>query len=113
MNITVHSARGARLFNFSGDSKVADVVKEAVRAFGFPATQPYGLLLSCNTSTPLRSDQSLASYDIGDGLTFFLTMTGCDALEGDYGGTIHPDTQSCERQEGGEFEQVLTASSTK
>jgi len=96
MKITVHSTRGPRWFTFSEDSSIAEVVKEVVTAFDFPPTHHYGMLLSCNTSTPLRSDRTLRSYDIRDGSTLFLTITGCGATVSDCAGIIHMDSEQCD-----------------
>lgn len=77
MNITIHSARGLRPFTFPEDAGVAEAVEEAVRTFDFPPAYHYGLLLSCNTCTPLDTSRAFASYDIRDGAMLFLTITSC------------------------------------
>ena len=96
MKITVHSTRGPRWFTFFEGSSIAEVVKEVVVAFDFPPTHHYGMLLSSNTSTPLRSDRTLRSYDIPDGSTLFLTITDCSSMVSDCAGTIHMDSERCE-----------------
>jgi hypothetical protein len=78
MKTTVHSARGQRLFAFSGDPLVEEAIEKAVEFFEFPLCHRYGLLLTGNTSTPLRSDRTLGSYGIYDGSTLFLTIESCD-----------------------------------
>jgi hypothetical protein len=77
MKIEIQSTRGRESFTFPDGTKVAEAVKEAVRAFNFPAVHHYGLLLSGNTSTPLDTDRTLTSYNIRDGAVLFLTITLC------------------------------------
>jgi len=77
VKITVHSTRGIRQFTFVKDVVAGAATAEAVRAFEFTPDNDYGLLLSCNTSTPLRNDRPLESYSIQDGATLFLTTTAC------------------------------------
>lgn len=71
------SDAGRRPFTFREDAEVAEAVQAAVRAFDFPSAHHYGLLLSCNTSTPLDAGRTLPSYDIRDGAVLFLTITSC------------------------------------
>lgn len=80
MKVTIQSTRGIRQFAFVKDVVVGAVTAEAVRAFEFATDNNYGLLLSCNTSTPLRNDRSLESYSIQDGATLFLTATACHTV---------------------------------
>ena len=82
MNVTVYSKHGPGLFDFPGDTPIAEVVKKAVETFDLPLRHHYGLLLSCNASTPLHSDRTLGSYDVRDGSTLFLTITRCGAAGG-------------------------------
>lgn len=79
MNVTVRSTRGQKSFSFTEDLQVAEAVKQAARAFDFPPDQRYDLLLSCNATTPLRPDRNLASYDILDGSTLFLSIASSGA----------------------------------
>lgn len=77
MKVTICSTRGRELFSFSKEAKVEEAVRDAVRVFDFPTAHRYGLLLSCNTSTPFDANRTLASYEIHDGAVLFLTITGC------------------------------------
>lgn len=74
MTITVVSPRGTKLFTFPGDLHVSEAVKEIVKAFDLSTAYDYGLLLSCNASTPLRPDLTLAAYDIRDGSSLYFTI---------------------------------------
>lgn len=77
MKIRIQSTRGRESFTFPEEVKVEEAVQEVVPAFGFAPLHYYGLLLSGNTSTPLDSNRTLASYDIHDGANVFLTITSC------------------------------------
>jgi hypothetical protein len=77
VKIEIHSTRGIRPFTFGADVTAGAATAEAVRAFDFSPDNEYGLLISGNTSTPLRNDRTLASYSIPHGATLFLTITGC------------------------------------
>ncbi len=77
MEITIHSTRGIRQFTFGQDVTLGAVTAEAARAFDFSPNNEYGLLLSCNTSTPLQDERTLESYSILEGATLFFTVTGC------------------------------------
>jgi len=80
VKITIHSTRGIRFFDFGRDVTVGAATAEGARAFDFPPDDEYGLLLSCNTSTPLRYDRTLESYPIQDGATLFFTTTACHSF---------------------------------
>lgn len=80
MKITIHSTRGIKGFAFGEGVTAREATAAAVRVFGFPPENRYGLLLSCNTSTPLRDEQRLESYATLDGATLFLTLMDCHAF---------------------------------
>ena len=80
MKISIHSTRGIRLFTFDEDVTAGAATAEATRAFDFPPDDEYGLLLSGNSSTPLRYDRTLKSYSIQDGTTLFLTAIACHSF---------------------------------
>ncbi len=77
MTVSIHSARGLKLFAFNSDTKVAEITQRAAEAFEFPPAYRCGLLLSGNTSTPLDDRRTLAFYNISDGATLFFTVISC------------------------------------
>lgn len=66
------------MLTFPGDPLVGEVVTTATQAFDFERLNRYGLLLSCNATVPLRSDQTLSSYGIENGSTLFFAIISCD-----------------------------------
>ena len=78
IKIVIQSTRGKKDFSFLKLAKIADVIKEAVDAFGFKFTpgDRFELVLATKPGEPLQSQQTLASYQITDGEVLTLTAVG-------------------------------------
>lgn len=69
-------ARGTKSFSFPKQTKVSEVITQAVAAFGFAAGDNFELMLSTNTDEALQPERPLVSYGIKDGDVLILTATG-------------------------------------
>ena len=76
LDITIQSTRGTKDFSFPKETKVADVITQAVAAFGFAPGDKFELVLASNPGEPLQPERPLVSYHITDGTVFILTAVG-------------------------------------
>jgi len=76
IEIKIQSTRGSKDFSFSKETKVADVIAQAVTAFGFAPGDKFELVLATDPGQPLQPERTLVSYHITDGTVFVLTAIG-------------------------------------
>lgn len=76
LEVTIQSTRGSRGFSFPKQTKVSEVIDEAVRAFGFAPGDRFELVLAENPGDPLQPERPLVSYHITDGTVLILTAVG-------------------------------------
>jgi hypothetical protein len=76
LNITIQSTRGSKEFSFPKQTKVAEAIDEAVRAFEFAAGDRFELALASNTEEALKPERPFISYHIEDGTVLILTAIG-------------------------------------
>lgn len=76
LEIKIQTTRGTREFSFSKETKIAEVIAAAVKAFDFAAGDRFELVLASNPGAPLQADRPLVSYHISDGTVLVLTAIG-------------------------------------
>ena len=76
LEIVIQSTRGSKKFSFPKETKVAEVIEEAIVAFGFAPGDKFELVLATNPGEPLRPERTLVSYHIKDGDILILTAIG-------------------------------------
>jgi basic membrane lipoprotein Med (substrate-binding protein (PBP1-ABC) superfamily) len=76
LQITIQSTRGAKEFSFPKQAKVAEVIAQAIVAFGFAQGDNFQLALADNPAETLQPERPLVSYHIVDGTILILTATG-------------------------------------
>ncbi len=76
LEVTVNSTRGTQQFSFPKQTKVEDVIRQAVTAFGFATGDDFQLVMESNTADPLQPERPLVSYHIADGAVLILTSIG-------------------------------------
>jgi len=75
-------ARGTKAFSFPKQTKISEVIKQAVSIFGFAEGDNFELMLSTNTDEALQPERPLVSYGIKDGDILILTSTGSGVYHG-------------------------------
>jgi hypothetical protein len=76
VEIKIQSTRGVKEFTFPKETKIADVIAEAVRAFGFAPGDRFDLVLASKPDEVLQPQRTLVSYHITDGTLLVLTAIG-------------------------------------
>ena len=76
ITIKIKSTRGTQEFTFEKQTKISEVIEEAVRVFGFAPGDRFELVLESNPGEPLRPERTLVSYHITDGTILVLTSIG-------------------------------------
>lgn len=76
LELTIQSTRGSREFSFPHQEKVAAVIREAVAAFGFAASDSFQLVRASSRQEPLQPERTLESYHLTDGDVLILTDLG-------------------------------------
>lgn len=75
LDISIQSIKGTKEFSFPKQTKISDVISQAVSAFGFASGDHFELMLA-GGSESLSPDRPLVSYGIEDGAVLVLTATG-------------------------------------
>ena len=76
LDIKIQSTRGTTEFPFPKETKVADVIAQAVAAFGFAPGDKFELVLASDQANPLQPERPLVSYHVVDGAVLILTAIG-------------------------------------
>lgn len=76
LDITIQSTRGSKKFSFPKQTKVAEAIEQAVRAFEFAPGDRFELALASNPEEALKPERTLVSYHIEDGTMLILTAIG-------------------------------------
>ena len=76
LEIVIQSTRGSKKFSFSKETKVAEVIENAIGVFGFAPGDKFELVLATNPGEPLRPERTLVSYHIKSGDVLILTAIG-------------------------------------
>lgn len=76
LDVKIQSTRGAKDFSFAKQTKIADVLANAITSFGFAPGDKFDLVLATNPGDPLQADRPLVSYHVADGTILVLTSVG-------------------------------------
>ena len=76
IEVKIQSTRGTKEFSFPKETKVEDVINQAVAAFGFVRGDKFDLVLASKPGEPLQPERPLVSYHIVDGTILVLTAVG-------------------------------------
>ncbi len=76
LQIKIQSTRGTKEFSFPKQTKDADVIAQAIAAFGFAPGDKFELVRATDLNDPLQPDRTLVSYHITDGTVLVLTAIG-------------------------------------
>ncbi|MEW6732141.1 MAG: hypothetical protein AB1489_12505 [Acidobacteriota bacterium] len=76
LDVTIQTTRGTKQFAFSKQTKIADVIAQAISSFDFAQGDRFELVLASNPSEPLQPERPLVSYHIEDGTVLILTAIG-------------------------------------
>ena len=76
LEIVIQSTRGSKKFSFPKETRIAEVIEEAIVAFGFAPGDKFEFVLATNPGEPLRPERTLVSYHIEDGDILILTAIG-------------------------------------
>lgn len=76
LQVSIQSTRGSKDFSFPKQTKVSEVINEAVRAFGFTPGDRFELVMAANPGETLQPERPLVSYHITDGTVLILTAVG-------------------------------------
>ena len=76
IEVKIQSTRGTKDFSFPKETKISEVIEQAVNAFGFAPGDRFELVLASNPGEPLKPERTLVSYHIVDGTVLVLTSVG-------------------------------------
>ena len=76
LEVKIQSTRGTKDFSFARETKISEVIEEAINAFGFVPGDRFELVLATNPGEPLKPERTLVSYHIEDGAILILTAVG-------------------------------------
>jgi hypothetical protein len=76
LEIKIQSTRGTKEFSFPKTGKVAEVIAQAILAFGFASGDTFELMFAANLGEPLQPERPLVSYGMEDGVVLVLTAIG-------------------------------------
>lgn len=76
LQIKIQSTRGTKEFSFPKETKIAEVITEAIATFGFTPGDKFELVLATKPGEPLQPERTVVSYHIADGTVLVLTAIG-------------------------------------
>jgi hypothetical protein len=76
LELNINTTRGNRLFSFLKQTKIEEVIRQIVTAFGFAGGDTFQLVLASNPTEALQPERPLVSYHLTDGTTLILTAVG-------------------------------------
>lgn len=76
LELNINTTRGSRVFSFPKQTKVEDVIRQIIAAFGFTGGDTFQLVLASDPTQALQPERPLVSHQLTDGTTLVLTAVG-------------------------------------
>jgi len=76
LDLNIKTTRGSKQFSFPKQTKVEEVIRQVVSAFGFASGDSFQLVLASNPQEALQPERTLVSYHLTDGTNLILTAIG-------------------------------------
>lgn len=76
LDLNIKTTRGSKQFSFPKQTKIEEVIRQVVSAFGFAGGDSFQLVLASNPQEALQPERTLVSYHLTDGTDLILTAIG-------------------------------------
>ena len=76
IDLNIKTTRGSKQFSFPKQTKIEEVIRQFVSAFGFARGDSFQLVLASNPQEALQPERTLVSYHLTDGTNLILTAIG-------------------------------------